>query len=288
MYVSVNGVRLFFDVFGEKLRVQPNGALKERPTLVVLHGGPGGDHQSLRPGFDRFAERCQIIYLDQRGGGRSEHGPASGWSLDQWGDDVAGLCAALGIVKPILLGVSGGAMVALSCIARHPTLAGGAILVNACARLDMEEIITGFGERGGPVVEAAARGMYGRGAMEDLMPFMQHCLPLYSRRAPVGLPADGSRTTFHFAVSQHFFNGGGEGFRFDFRDKLSNVSCPVLALAGAHDPITQPQWGREVADALPAGQAEFVLFEESSHTISTDEPERFFETVERFIDRVSA
>lgn len=288
MYATVNGVRLFYDVLGEKLRIEPNGTLTEKPTLIVLHGGPGGDHQSLRPGFDRFAQRCQIIYVDQRGGGRSEHGPAASWTLDQWADDVAGLSAALGIVKPILLGVSGGAMVAASVLSRHPALANAAILVNACARLQVEALVAEFSKRGGKPAEEAARNMYTRGAMQDLMPFMQHCLPLYSRRAPVGLPADGARTTFNFAVSQHFFNSGGEAFRFDFRDKLAGVTCPVLALVGAHDPITQPQWGRELAEALPAGKGELVMFEDSSHTISGDEPERFFDTVERFIDRVSA
>ena len=131
MFASVNGVRLFFDVVGEKLHID-GAALKERPTLICLHGGPGGDHQSLRPDFDRFAQRAQVLYVDQRGGGRSGHGSPELWTLDQWADDVAGLCGALGVEKPIVIGVSGGAMVALSYLERYPGEARGAILVNAC------------------------------------------------------------------------------------------------------------------------------------------------------------
>jgi hypothetical protein len=48
MHVLVNGVRLFFDVEGAKL--MPDGpAMREKPTLLLLHGGPGFDHSIYRP-----------------------------------------------------------------------------------------------------------------------------------------------------------------------------------------------------------------------------------------------
>ena len=39
--------------------------------------------------------------------------------------------------------------------------------------------------------------------------------------------------------------------------------------------LRRPEWGREVAEALPAGVGEFVLFEGASHLIMADEPDRF-------------
>ena len=82
MFVAINGVRLFFDVLNPKLEIAGD-SLREKPVLVCLHGGPGGDHQSLRPFFDRFAALAQVVYLDQRGGGRSEAGDPAGWTLDR-------------------------------------------------------------------------------------------------------------------------------------------------------------------------------------------------------------
>ena len=41
------------------------------PPTVVLHGGPGAQHDYLLPGFDRLARGRTLIYYDQRGGGRS-------------------------------------------------------------------------------------------------------------------------------------------------------------------------------------------------------------------------
>jgi proline iminopeptidase len=96
MFVEINGVRLFFDVLNPKLEIEGAG-LKERPTLVCIPGGPGGDHQTMRPFFDRFPSVAQVVYLDPRGGGRSGQGDPSGWTLDQWGDDIAAFCDVFGI-----------------------------------------------------------------------------------------------------------------------------------------------------------------------------------------------
>jgi pimeloyl-ACP methyl ester carboxylesterase len=87
MHVLVNGLRLFFDVEGAKL--VPNGpTMWEKPTLLLLHGGPGFDHSIYKPAYSALADSVQIIYLDHRGNGRSEDGPQEGWNLAQWGDDV--------------------------------------------------------------------------------------------------------------------------------------------------------------------------------------------------------
>ena len=74
MYVSVNGVRLFFDVEGAKL-VPDGPVMREKPVLLMLHGGPGADHSIYRPAYSALADIAQIVYLDHRGNGRSEDGP---------------------------------------------------------------------------------------------------------------------------------------------------------------------------------------------------------------------
>lgn len=283
MHVVVNGVRLFFDVLNPKLEIVPDG-LQERPTLLCLPGGPGGDHQTLRPFVDRFANLAQVVYLDHRASGRSGRGDPATWTLDQWGDDVAAFCDALGIVKPLVLGVSGGAIVAQAYLARHPEHAGGAILINPCARMERDVLVAGFERLGGPKAGAAARAMYTRGAPEDVPAFFEHCLPFYSQtRNFAALQASQSRTTFDLQVSQHFFHEGGEAFAFDHRGTLGEVSGPVLLVVGAHDPVTRAEWGREVEAALPPGIGELVIFEGASHIVMADEPERLTECVAGFL-----
>src|SRR5438046_2939547 len=119
MHVRVNGVRLYFDVEG--LGLVPDGPLmREKPTLLLLHGGPGFDHSMFKPQLSQLCDIAQVIYLDHRGNGRSEEGPREASTLAQWGDDVRGFCEALGIARPIVWGTSFGGMVAMAYATRHP------------------------------------------------------------------------------------------------------------------------------------------------------------------------
>lgn len=284
MFVRVNDTRLYFDVLNPQLVLEAD-AILEKPALVCLHGGPGGDHLSLRPHLDRLSAVSQVIYLDQRGGGRSDPGDPADWTLNRWADDVAAVCDALGIDRPIVLGVSGGAMVTQAFLARHPGRARAAVLVNACARLDRETLIAGFEALGGPPAGAAARAMYTRASPEDVPAFFRHCLPHYARKGGAGIsPHPGS--TFNFAVSQHFFREGGEAFRYDHRRDLGSVTCPVLVIAGAHDPVTRLEWALEVADALPEALGETLILEDASHLVLSDAPERVFAGIEAFLARL--
>jgi proline iminopeptidase len=125
----MNGIRLFFDVEGTKFA--PDGPImREKPTLLMLHGGPGADHSIYRPAYSALSDLAQIIYLDHRGNGRSDDGPREGWNLAQWGDDVRAFCDALGIVDPIVLGASFGGMVALSYATRHPAHPAKLVLIS--------------------------------------------------------------------------------------------------------------------------------------------------------------
>jgi pimeloyl-ACP methyl ester carboxylesterase len=127
MHVLVNGVQLFFDIEGAKL-VPDGPVMREKPTLLLLHGGPGFDHSIYKPAYSGLADIAQVIYLDHRGNGRSEDGPRESWNLVQWGDDVSAFCDALGISDPIVLGVSFGGKVALAYAPAIRT-----ILQNSCS-----------------------------------------------------------------------------------------------------------------------------------------------------------
>src|SRR5881398_2095622 len=53
MHVSVNGVRLFFDVEGAKF-VPDGPVMREKPVLLMLHGGPGADHSIYKPAYSAW------------------------------------------------------------------------------------------------------------------------------------------------------------------------------------------------------------------------------------------
>ena len=81
--------------------------------VVVLHGGPGAHHDYLRPGFDALARHRELIYYDQRGGGRS---PVPRNVPVGWTEQVADLEALRehwGLERLTLAGYSWGGLLAL-------------------------------------------------------------------------------------------------------------------------------------------------------------------------------
>ncbi|MGB2712051.1 MAG: alpha/beta fold hydrolase, partial [Conexibacter sp.] len=114
MRIDVNGTRLFIDVTGLS-RPLEGARLGERPTVVVVHGGPGMDHSLLKPLFLPCAEEAQVIWVDLRGHGRSDPAPADEWTLSQWADDLGALVEVLDLDRPVLAGASiGGTAAALA------------------------------------------------------------------------------------------------------------------------------------------------------------------------------
>ena len=73
MRVQVGDVWLFFDVEGPKL-IPDGPTMCERPTLLLLHGGPGFDHSGFKPQLAELSDIVQVVYLDHRGNGRSDRG----------------------------------------------------------------------------------------------------------------------------------------------------------------------------------------------------------------------
>jgi pimeloyl-ACP methyl ester carboxylesterase len=71
MRIQVGDVRLFVDVAG--LEWVPDGdSVRRRPTVLVLHGGPGSDCTGPKARFGFLEEVARVVYYDHRGNGRSE------------------------------------------------------------------------------------------------------------------------------------------------------------------------------------------------------------------------
>src|SRR2546421_8126792 len=79
--------------------------------VMVLHGGPGMDHSMFRPWLDPLADEFRLVYVDERGQGRSDRVDPATLSLDGFARDVDLLAEALGLGRFALLGHSFGAIV---------------------------------------------------------------------------------------------------------------------------------------------------------------------------------
>ena len=81
-----DNARPFADVVGSKLRLAEK-SFDELPSMLMVHGGPGPDH-SVRPFFETLADIAEVLFVDQRGIGRSDPGAPDDWNLATWTDDL--------------------------------------------------------------------------------------------------------------------------------------------------------------------------------------------------------
>ena len=285
MFVNLGGQRIFFDVVGSKL-VADGPKMREKPTLLVMHGGPGFDHSGLRGDFDGFADIAQVVYIDHRGNGRSVPSDPETWTLRQWGNDVRAFCDALGIVKPIVFGQSFGGMVAQAYATQNPGHPRALILSSTAARMDLDASLKLFHAKGGAEALAAAERMWASGSDEEFDTYMRICMPLYNTTVRAGGEDARSRAIMRSEVYRHFSLPGCEIRRMDFRPTLNKILCPALILAGAEDPITPPHLAEEMLERIPAGLGTLRVYENCGHGAFRDDPASVLFTMREFIARV--
>src|SRR5688500_1830076 len=107
-FTTTTDVPLYWCTYG------PAGA----PRLVVLHGGPGAHHDYLLPQMLELAVAAggrELLFYDQRGGGRSKTSAASREPIT-WQThvrDLGDVIAEFGLTRPVVVGYSWGGLLAM-------------------------------------------------------------------------------------------------------------------------------------------------------------------------------
>ena len=278
MHIEVSGTRLWFDVDGPVL-VPDGPAMRERPTVVLLHGGPGSfDHSYLKPEFTRLSDVAQVVYLDLPGHGRSEWGDPAEWSFELCGDAVRDFCDTVGIADPVVYGHSLGGLVAMVYAARHPGHPGALVLQSALARFDLGRIVEDFRRVGGDEVAAIVERAYG-GDRASVTP--EEWAPCWKLFGPW---VTGDQEKARMVVNLELNEPGLELMSgFDVVEELARIDCPTLVCVGELDPATPVAASQEIADALPAGVARLEVLEGAGHFPWMDFPDRYWPLLSDFV-----
>ena len=281
MHTIVNGTRIWFDVEGVGL-VADGSVMRSRPTLVLLHGGPGFDHSSFKPAHSTLTDVAQILYVDHRGNGRSGYSEPAYWTLNQWADDLRALFDCLGIEKPVVLGLSFGGFVAQALALRHPEHVGRLVLSSTAAKFRLDRCLDAFLRLHGTHARSVAEAFWkSPGDATRVRDYMEICFPLYN---PTPRSEDAAkRSAFNPAMLAHFFAADGEGFRFDFRASLGSIRCPTLVLGGHLDPVTPIEDSEDIVAALPPALVQFEKFADAGHGVGRDQPDRYFSLLRKFL-----
>jgi len=259
----------------------------EGPPTVVLHGGPGAHHDYLLPGFDLLATGRELIYYDQRGGGRSPVDREVGVGWREHVADLEALRELWGLERLDLAGYSWGGLLAMLYATEHPGRVARLALVSPAPawRTGREEFEARFAARSRGDAIAAARRELAESGLKERDPNR------YQRRsfelAVAGYFHDWTRvsdlTPFRITgrTQTAVWDSLGD---HDLRPELKDLALPALVVHGEDDPI--PIETAEVTARLLG--ARLVRVADCGHVPFVEQPAAFVAALDPFLPRREA
>jgi proline iminopeptidase len=248
--------------------------------LVVLHGGPGVDHSTFRPWLDPLGEEFRLLYVDERGQGRSDRVDPATLSIEVFARDVDLLAEALGLERFALLGHSFGAIVTawhaieIGSAAAY-VISGGADETNAMLA-DVEASLEALGERG-PSIARSWEAEKHVETEEELAELMRVQMPFHFQGEPP--PGYGEETVYSPDVLRHFArNGYGD---FDYRPGLAKIRRPTLVVVGERDRTTTPRAARILHEGIEG--SELVVIPGVGHMSFVEDQATYLDAVRTFL-----
>jgi len=277
--IKIRNTKLFFDIYGSKLDIQKS-TVKEKPTMIVLHGGHGiADHTLYVEFWSQFSNLAQVIFLDQRGCGRSDVADKSEWNLACWGQDIVDFCEALSIVKPIIAGVSMGGHVMCEYVTKNPEHPGALIFCNTEAKFDVNAVIKKFEELGGSEIGDIARQNYLFPSPENAKIYEERCIPFYAKNAYS--KDEMKRCQQRTEIFEHYCRN--EFNTFNYLDALHKICCPTLFMVGEDSPGHPPVFAKEMANNINQKWVTYHLFKNAGAPVYKDAPDEAYQAVKNFL-----
>lgn len=261
------------------------------PRLLVLHGGPGADHRYLLPQMLRLAERYDLLFYDQRGGGQSRTDATDAITWRTQVEDLGRVVREFGLAMPALVGYSWGGLLAMLYAAEaslSPALRapGRLALIDpaAISRPYRRQFETEFARRlDGNYVRAGRSTLAASGWREtDPAAYRQRAFELSV--APYFADPERARDLTPFRVVARVQQSVWRSLDdYDLLPALARVRArlgvPSLVVHGRDDP-TPLVSSAEAADALGA---ELVTIERCGHVPFVEAPEPLFAALDRFL-----
>ncbi len=238
-----------------ELRVRSEG--EGAPAFVCLHGLVDRLEiwDRLAPGL---AQRGSVLRVDQRGHGASG-APTGPYSREDLAADVIGTLDARGIERAVLVGHSMGGIVSMATALLHPDRIAGLVLLGTASHCNERtarwyERIAAAAETDG--LPGLSRAIYG----------------VDSKKRIVG-DAQGIAHVTRTLKSLH---------TDPLTPKLATISCPVLLVVGAKDPMG-PRASELIAKGLPDGAGTLEVVAECGHWIHVEAADRVLAALDSWL-----
>lgn len=256
--------------------------------LLVLHGGPGVHHDYLLPQMLHLAERHDVLFYDQRGGGRSRSGNSGEITASTHVTDLAAVIAEFSIDAPSIVGYSWGGMLALLYLletrrnASLPkperlALIDPAPLTREHQRAFEKEFAA---RQNGPRISAMRDDLEASGLKEsDPAAYRERIFELAV--APYFANPENARNLTPFRMTGRVMQSvwPSLGPEYNLIPDLAPAGCPTLFVHGRDDPIP----AQSSIEGAKAMNAELVLLDDCGHVPYVEQPGRLFAALDEFL-----
>jgi pimeloyl-ACP methyl ester carboxylesterase len=242
------------------------------PPVLLLHG-LGSSRNDWLMQLLALVPRCRIVAVDLRGHGLSPK-PSGPYRMEMLAADVAQLLARIDARPAHIIGISLGGAVAQQVALDAPHLTRSLLLVNTAARFvssDWRQRLLGARRLAGVYLGSMDRTA--QAVADRLFPWPeQAALRRETAQRIAANDLHAYRATL-WAIA-----------RFDVRDRLGEIRCPTLVVAGDADSTVPLAAKRLLAERIPGSRLDIIP--RSGHATPVDQPEAFNQVMLRYLDEV--
>lgn len=289
-FVDAHGTLIYYKAFG-----------KGEP-LLILHGGPGASHDYFLPYLLPLARKNRLIFIDERGSGRSEKNEdLSLYTVENMVEDAEAVRQELGLGKVSLLGHSCGGVLALAYALKYQQNLSHLILCSTFpSTKEMNVVLIKIKEKMKPELRARIEklekeGLFGHGLDYEKNRYPSEYMvaawgegyfPYLYQNHPDANYDPIANGIMSWDLYREMWGSDGEYVidgnlkSVEYTDLLPSIKVPTLITVGENDEC-DPSLSKEMNEKIPGSK--LVILPHSGHMTFVDQPGMFMKAIDDFL-----
>lgn len=245
------------------------------PVVVLLHG-IGGNHAVWNEVIPRLSSTFRVLAPDLRGHGRSPAPKDSHYTFRELEGDVIRLLDGKHVASAHIVGLSGGALLALRLALDAPERARSLILVSGAAYTDAHT--RAVAQRWEETYAKEGADRFALRVLKDLYypDWIEDHLDFADEVRAQAKHLDLAPTTKWSHAMQEF----------DERKRIGTLRPPTLVVQAMDDAVVDASHGRILRQSIPSAQIRILA--ETGHMVPVERPEETAQAIASFVQAVES
>ncbi len=276
--VDINNTQLYIRIIGTG------------DTILVVHGGPGLNHEYLHPHLQALAKTHTLILYDQRSSGRSQLCVKTQMNFQTFSEDIEAIRKKFQIKQLNIIAHSWGSLVAANYMLNYPEQVRSMVFISpvpfskTLAELSNQEAA----RRSTPADSARKAQILASDAfragevqpIEDLMLLSFKLLFCDTNKLALLDPA---LPETYMVASLSMYGFAHEMSNYNLFPRMKNIATPTLIVRGVCD-ISPEEADTQLLERFDNGK--LVLLKHSGHFPFVEENKKFTKTLNKFYKKL--